>query len=199
MPEPPSETARCFAETGFCVDGRMRSFWQANGGVPVFGLPISPQYETMIAGMPRQVQWFERNRLELHPEHPAPYDVQVGRLGVEMLERQGINWFALPTTDPQPDCAYFAATGHNVCGDILTAWRSAGIDLNGDGQAGNTDTERLALFGMPISGEMTETLDDGQVYTVQYFERARFELHPTNAPPFHVLLGRLGDVLLNNK
>lgn len=39
---------------------------------------------------------------------------------------------------------------------------------------------------------MTETLSDGQQYTVQYFERARFELHPENEPAFRVLLGLLG-------
>ena len=30
----------------------------------------------------------------------------------------------------------------------------------------------------------------------QYFERKRFELHPENAAPYDVLLGRLGDELL---
>jgi hypothetical protein len=39
---------------------------------------------------------------------------------------------------------------------------------------------------------MTETLSDGNEYQVQYFERARFELHPENEPPFNVLLGLLG-------
>jgi hypothetical protein len=39
---------------------------------------------------------------------------------------------------------------------------------------------------------MTETLSDGNDYQVQYFERARFELHPQNEPPFNVLLGLLG-------
>ena len=37
--------------------------------------------------------------------------------------------------------------------------------------------ESLALFGYPISGKMQERLEDGNVYTVQYFERARFEYH----------------------
>jgi protocatechuate 3,4-dioxygenase beta subunit len=33
---------------------------------------------------------------------------------------------------------------------------------------------------------------DGKVYTVQYFERAIFELHPGNQPPYDVLLSLLG-------
>jgi hypothetical protein len=35
--------------------------------------------------------------------------------------------------------------------------------------------ESLALFGLPLSDPMQETLGDGKTYTVQYFERARFE------------------------
>jgi hypothetical protein len=34
-------------------------------------------------------------------------------------------------------------------------------------------------------------LGDG-TYTVQYFERARFERHPENQAPYDVLLGLLG-------
>jgi micrococcal nuclease len=44
---------------------------------------------------------------------------------------------------------------------------------------------------------MRETIQ-GQEYTVQYFERARFELHPENQPPFNVLLGLLGNELRDN-
>jgi C-terminal processing protease CtpA/Prc len=38
--------------------------------------------------------------------------------------------------------------------------------------------------------EVSET--DGKTYTVQYFERAVFEWHPENQPPFDVLLALLG-------
>src|SRR5687767_6073170 len=60
---------RCFPETGFCIAGRIREFWEQNGGLPVFGFPTTPQQETLIEGQFFQVQWFERNRLELHPEN----------------------------------------------------------------------------------------------------------------------------------
>ena len=32
---------------------------------------------------------------------------------------------------------------------------------------------------------MAETLADGKSYQVQYFERARFELHPENPPALY--------------
>ncbi|HEX9372735.1 MAG TPA: hypothetical protein VF897_17110, partial [Roseiflexaceae bacterium] len=34
---------RCFPETGFCIEGRIRVFWERNGGLPIFGFPIAPQ------------------------------------------------------------------------------------------------------------------------------------------------------------
>ena len=51
----------------------------------------------------------------------------------------------------------------------------------------------LAQQGLPVTNALAETSEtDGKVYTVQYFERARFEAHPENAPPYDVLLGLLG-------
>ena len=51
----------------------------------------------------------------------------------------------------------------------------------------------LPIFGYPISEERSElNADTGGTYTTQWFERNRFEAHPENQPPYHVLLGRLG-------
>ena len=184
---------RCFAETGFCMAGRIRSFWEQNGGLPVFGYPVTAQHEELIEGKPFQVQWFERNRLELHPENKPPYDVLLGRLGAVRLEQQGRDWLQLPRGAPRTGCRYFAETGHAACGEILAAWRKNGLEF--DGRAGKSEAENLALFGLPLSEPRAETLGDGRQYTVQWFERARFELHPENKPPYNVLLGLLGNEL----
>ncbi|MEO5953531.1 MAG: hypothetical protein ABIQ44_13785, partial [Chloroflexia bacterium] len=54
--------------------------------------------------------------------------------------------------------------------------------------------------GFPISEEMQEASDvDGQTYTVQYFQRAVFEMHPENAAPYDVLLSLLGAELYKSK
>ncbi len=51
----------------------------------------------------------------------------------------------------------------------------------------------LEQFGLPVTGELSEKLEDGNTYSVQYTERARFELHPENqGKESYVLLGRLG-------
>jgi hypothetical protein len=57
---------RCFPETGHCIAGRIREYWEQNGGLPIFGYPIGPQQGETVEGTLRPVQWFERNRLELH-------------------------------------------------------------------------------------------------------------------------------------
>jgi hypothetical protein len=75
-------------------------------------------------------------------------------------------------------CRTFAETGRTVCNPFLAYW---------DGHGG------LAQQGLPLTDEFTEVSPtDGKPYTVQYFERARFEKHPENAPPYVVLLGLLG-------
>jgi hypothetical protein len=180
-----SANQRCFAETGYCVSGRILEYWQQNGGLPVFGFPIGPQQQERIEGKDLQVQWFERNRLELHPENARPYDVLLGRLGGESVAQGG------PATEtPRDGCVFFAETGFNICGEILTAWRANGLEL--DGRRGKTTQESLGLFGYPLTGMIETTTSDGKTVMAQWFERARFELHPENAVPYNVLLGRLG-------
>jgi hypothetical protein len=181
---------RCFAETGLCIEGRIRDFWEQNGGLFVFGLPIEAQEDQIVEGQHLQVQWFERTRLELHPANAHPYDVLIGRLGAEALVQAGQDWRSFPQSAPQAGCRFFAETGHNACGDILQAWRANGLEF--DGKRGTSEAESLALFGLPLSDIHEETFADGRTYVVQWFERARFELHPENAPPYHVLLGLLG-------
>jgi uncharacterized lipoprotein YbaY/heat shock protein HslJ len=180
---------RCFAETGFCISGRIREFWEQNGGLPVFGLPLGPQAAEQVEGQTVQAQRFERTRLELHPENARPYDVLLGRIGADTLAAQGRDWFAFPKSEAKAGCRFFPETGHNVCGAIWRAWQASGLQI--DGQRTVSLAESLALFGLPLSDELSETIE-GKQYTVQWFERARFELHPANQPPYDVLLGRLG-------
>jgi hypothetical protein len=180
---------RCFPETGQCISGRIRAFWEQNGGLPVFGFPIAPQQDEMIEGKSVTAQPFERNRLELHPENQPPYDVLLGRLGVDRLVQEGRDWFAFPKSAPQSGCRFFAETGHNICGAILKAWSAHGLLL---GRSATSEAAHIALFGLPLSDAQTETID-GKEYLIQWFERARFEIHPENPAPYDVLLGLLGN------
>ena len=165
---------RPFPETGHSVQGPFLSYWEANGGLAVFGYPVSD--ELWEDG--RVVQYFERNRFELHPENPAETQVLLGLLGIERLRASGRDWHTQAQGRDSADCLYFPETAHSLCGEFRRFWESNG---------------GLPIFGYPITepaAERSET--DGATYTVQYFERNRFELHPENQAPYTVLLGLLG-------
>lgn len=97
---------RCFPETGQCISGRFREYWEGNGGLQVFGFPITAPAEefNVDLGRTRLTQWFERERFELHPENARPYDVLLGRLGADRLRETGIDWQAEPEGTQQDGC-----------------------------------------------------------------------------------------------
>jgi hypothetical protein len=127
------------------------------------------------------VQYFERQRFEYHPEFAGTQNsVLLGLLGTYMVNGRTEGPFARATALPTGAAQrYFEQTGHNLGGAFLTYWNQFG---------------GLPIFGYPLSEQLQEvSTTDGKTYTVQYFERARFELHPEFAgTPNEVLLGLLG-------
>jgi plastocyanin len=76
-----------FAATGHTLSGPFAAYWQAGGGLPTFGYPISESLQENGAdGTPHMVQYFERYRLEFHPETNS---VELGRLGVQAAQARG--------------------------------------------------------------------------------------------------------------
>jgi hypothetical protein len=187
-----------FPETGHTVSGRFLQYWQQNGGLAVFGYPLTDERQENG----RAAQYFERQRFELHPENQRPYDVLLGRLGDELLRQRGINWQTdVPPANPAPGCTYFSQTKHNLCDQasgvgFRTYWATHGLEF--DGRAGKSYNESLALFGYPLTEVYQDTVE-GQQVSVQWFERARFEWHPNNPNPYKVLLGRLGAEVLQGQ
>ncbi|MCS6882269.1 MAG: alpha/beta fold hydrolase [Oscillochloridaceae bacterium] len=178
--------ARCFVETGHCIAGRIAEFWERHGGLPIFGFPISP----LLSGEGEtRMQWFERARLEWRPDQAPPFDVRPGPLGAEALAARGGAAPGPGSPGAAPGCRFFSESGYSVCEPILSAWRAQGLEL--DGRPGWSEAENAALFGLPLSGPQEERLSDGRIYTVQWFERARFEIHVTPRGP-EVRLGLLG-------
>jgi hypothetical protein len=73
---------------------------------------------------------------------------------------------------------YFAKTGHWVKGEFLVAYRKA--------------VNPAIVYGNPITDEFT---DKTSGYTIQYFEKARFELHPEAPAAQRVQFTLLGKLL----
>jgi hypothetical protein len=188
--------AKVFPETGHTVGGRFLDYWQANGGLPVFGYPLTERQEHDG----RTIQTFERHRFEHHADNAPPYDVLLSRLGAVMLQWRGIHWQRdIPPAAPAPGCLFFEQTRHNVCdqgidGGFRSFWSGHGQEF--DGRSGSSYDESLALWGYPLTEAYLETSSDGTLVLTQWFERARFEWHPDNPAPYRVLLGRLAADLL---
>jgi hypothetical protein len=184
-----------FPETGHFLCGAFRDYWERNGGLPIFGYPLTDEISEVNfdTGQTYTVQYFERARFEWHPENQGtPYEVLLGRLGVEILMLQGRDWTDFPTADPNA-AHYYLETGHAIAPEFWEYWSSHGLEL---GDSGMSFRESLALFGYPISEPMMETNADGDTVLTQWFERARFEYHPDNTQGQQVLMGRLGAELL---
>jgi hypothetical protein len=154
------------------IDVRFAATWRNRGGLVVFGLPLT---EPMTLPNGIVVQYFERTRMEWHPElRGTAYEVLLGLLAVEL----GYSQPAVPApTAPAEVRWYEPATGHLIARPFRTYWQSR----NG-----------LAIFGLPITEVVIE---NGR--QVQYFERARLELHPELAgTPYEVQIGHLGVLAL---
>lgn len=84
-----------------------------------------------------------------------------------------------PVVPSTPERYYFPNTGHTLSFGFKYFWDHSG---------------GLPIFGYPLTEEFSETNSDtGKVYTVQYFERERYEYHPEfRGTPYETELGRLG-------
>ncbi|MGH2410939.1 MAG: glycosyl hydrolase, partial [Chloroflexota bacterium] len=88
-----TSTRRYFAGTGHGLSGRFLSYWLSHDGAHLLGAPISEEIRERNgdrSGQTYLLQWFENGRLEYHPELAGTrYQVQVGLLGTQALERRG--------------------------------------------------------------------------------------------------------------
>ncbi len=180
----PLPGATFFAETGHNLGAGFRAYWQAHGGLAINGFPISEEFaeRNLTDDKIYTVQYFERSRFEYHPELAGTkYEVLLGQLGRLLTSgREGEPPFQRIAAFPNNrDRLYFPETGHSLSFGFRGYW-----ERNGG----------LAQFGYPITEEFAErNPTDGKTYTVQYFERARFEFHPElQYTPYEVLLGLLG-------
>ncbi len=162
------ESVRFFAETGHTVRGDFWHFFEKYGGVESLGYPLTEQIN--VDGW--TVQYFEKGRLEYHPENEPAYRITVGWLG-DLLQRRRP---PLPPGELPPATAsqrkYFPETGHTISGDFLAYFEAHGGKVR---------------FGWPISEPF---LLAGRL--TQDFQSARFFWTPAHEPP--VTLEEIGRV-----
>ena len=105
----------------------------------------------------------------LGQEDPAAWD-EIGRLNTAATR--------VAPFSSSADRIYFNKIRHSLSFGFKTFWNQSGS---------------LPVFGFPLTEEFDEqNRDNGKAYTVQYFERQRFEYHPEHRlTPYETELGRL--------
>ena len=141
-----------------------------------FGTTLRPGEEREVVGYVRMKDIDTRT-----------FSVSVVKEFVEYLMQNGFtkSVVVLPppvapvTASREPGVRYFPETAHNVPALFASYWLEQG---------------GLRRFGYPLTEAFEEVSEtDGGVYLTQYFERARFELHPEYAgTDDEVLLGLVG-------
>ncbi|MCS7250820.1 MAG: hypothetical protein RMK32_02735 [Anaerolineae bacterium] len=145
---------RFFPETGYTVREPFLGFFEALGGLSLFGYPITP----MIAEPPYQVQCFQNACLRWDPLAPPNQMVQP----LPIAEAMGLG---SPPIPPQPNLLsrpfrrYILETGHTIRGMFLAFWLRHGGSR---------------IIGNPITEPFVE---NGRV--VQVFQRMKLMWDPT--------------------
>ncbi|MEO5953014.1 MAG: cellulase family glycosylhydrolase [Chloroflexia bacterium] len=81
-----------FPQTRQAIWGPIKAYWESHNGLINFGYALSRPFPEVSAidGKTYTVQYFERTRLEVHPENAGtPYEVQLGLMGKELLVSRG--------------------------------------------------------------------------------------------------------------
>jgi len=159
----PTDGRAWFKETGHSLGGdaasdAIRAFWQKAGtqqqSILVFGYPISEPFDEMQPPPPagdnmmHRVQYFERYRLEYHPENPPQNQVLLGLLGVSQADQDALDPSVRgvePMGQNQPACIQAAVggtcpagTGGNS-GGLAQSYKNLHVGDGGDGYGFNVD------------------------------------------------------------
>ncbi len=168
QPDPVCKQAEYFPETGHVVCDQFLAFFRARGGAEIFGYPITVEFMEND----RLVQYFQRVRMEYHPELSPSYQVQLGLLGTELApadRKARIKASEIPKSN-DPDRRYFPQTGHTVQYSFLRFFNTkGGVDL----------------FGYPVTEFYAEN-----DRVIQYFQRALMEWDPNRDA---IVLHNLGE------
>ena len=164
------------AQTGHNMPDVIAKYWNAKGGVPALGYPLSELFVRKADDGQHVYQYFERVLVEYLPESNG---VALAPLGAWFAEANG-PYPTVAAFDSTTKKRYVATTEHGIAGGILQ-WYAA----NGDSD----------VFGAPLAEEGPYTTRDGRNVTVQLFERARIEMDASGT----VTLGRLGAEWLSQR
>ena len=177
---------RCFAETGLCIERahpRVLGAERRPAGVRLADHRRSSRANyrgqdlagTVVRAQPAGAAPRERAALRC-AARPRWAPIRLAAAGPRLVHvpQKPRHRRRLPLLPARP--ATMSAAMILTATGTPTAWSSTA-------SSGNSDEREPGAVRPAAQRAATETLSDGQQYTVQWFERARFELHPENAAP----------------
>jgi hypothetical protein len=111
---------RYYSETGHTLSYAFLAYYDAHGGLDIFGYPITE----FIVENGRIVQYFQRGKMEWHPENPRDRRVQLGFLGEIYAEKYvDPEWLKLsaPSLGPAPSVTRATAATINISASLKYA------------------------------------------------------------------------------
>jgi hypothetical protein len=145
MPAPNDPTCHYFNETGHSLCNSFREYFLQHGGLDRFGYPIT---EFTVEG-DQIVQYFQRARMEWHPEKLPGQKVQLGPVGDEQYTYAGLD-----IRRRSPNYNIEAVSGISNA-DSVRALVARGSVINSVAVSAGTQTTFVFVtdqLGRPISG-----------------------------------------------
>jgi uncharacterized protein YkwD len=154
-------TRRYFPQTGHSLSAPFLKYWQTHGSVEVLGYPVSEQMDEN--GL--KVQWFERARLEYHPDLAnTNWAIQLSLLGMQAFSNTGGNTSTINLAAPEKQLLESINAERNKAGVGPVAPLSNLTDL---AQARSADMATRDYFSH-TTPEGTGFLDMLRARSIQY-------------------------------
>lgn len=169
------------------VSTKLYSYWHENGGVPIFGYPISARFaEISDNGKIIEVQYFERARLEKHvSQERGSFQIVPGKLGLAVPIRATAAVQKFSGLEEEEMILTPSGVGILTPRKFFAFWRTHGGP---------------AIFGYPSTPLLIDHDDADRPLAVQYFECVRLEYHPwLEGTVYEVQISRLGIEVFQSK
>ncbi len=143
------EEHRFFPESGHTLNFSFKLAWEHTGGLTRYGLPLSEELaeRSPIDGAVYTTQYFERARLEYHPETASNYSIVVTPLGAAVAAARGVSTAAIARGDtPEYAEALFAPPPAPSPAPAAAATRPVGAPGGGKLIAVDLSRQSLTAF-----------------------------------------------------
>jgi len=169
-----------FPETKHVVSYAFLDYFRQRGGLDIFGYPRS---EFMYEGG-HLVQYFQRARMEWHPERPAGSQMSLANLGEIYIERFGVpNEYRQPVPPPRPSDDLGTAETPSPSDSTPTVTK---LNISASVRYAITGRQGGQTVFVYVNNQQQQPVQDAVADAVIHYQSGdhRCELPPTDASGF---------------